>query len=711
MNYKTLHLKSWRYDMATNLNIETLNTDKNKLSITAKEPSIVRLIERFKNARELKGQEPESSTNVTETVHDMFKNEKMLNVLKRLYTVIESDPDYNPSEFTCTSLLETAVQYQLEDCVDAILKYTAKLLQINDKNKDQKTVLLFALSQFGNPYDVITLNNTQIRIILRLLRAGADPSMSDSKGNTALHYAAFTFCPEIIDAILNTPTILNTPNGKLLVNAQNARMEERSTPLISLLAIAGRNLNTAYNPNHPNYKNLLKRYRKCLELLVKAGADVNFERVVTAGYTHPMSSQISLLKEPYRSYPLHTAAQFCGEIIIRDLIDYGVKLNAKDSNGEDALRALLRRESQYADATVIKTLIDLGILDNSPLECLPNNSTELDKYRATIQALLPCLTKEYLDDMMLKILVEHWHDVSFDFELKNAAEKASASIFFHDFAFELSHEVCEAASKEQYEKHKKTITDTLNQFKITVEPKFILEILKNVIQKRAILLSNFSKLEAGQTVLHKVAQNGSPEQIQYILSTSIGKKYVSKRDNQGYVPFELLLSRKGPQDENFLKCFRVFLEYGYNTCVTDETEKSLLTLVSQKYYSYVIQSLSTNYLVSQIKDQSLKLEFLGEDGVVSEIDFLKNQERKVYEEAGKLKVRHNRREKLLVWIQENASDSSDALVMFSASAQSVSSTNNSGQDNKTQVVINDFKDQKDQKDQGQVATKRKVSTQ
>lgn len=155
----------------------------------------------------------------------------------------------------------------------------------------------------------------QLDLVRKLLVLGADPKLSDKKGETPLHIVCKHGNSRCVEILLQVDSSL-----------KDIRNKQGLTPLCK----------TLYRLETP-FKE--KQYYKTVDLLIEAGCDVNLS---------PITNMT----------PLHLVAQkWCNSKVIKKLIDAGADVNVTTTDSSPLMSALCR---QRVDKTTVSHLIDAG---------------------------------------------------------------------------------------------------------------------------------------------------------------------------------------------------------------------------------------------------------------------------------------------------------------------------------------------------------------
>ncbi|MDU8943489.1 ankyrin repeat domain-containing protein [Ovoidimarina sediminis] len=176
-------------------------------------------------------------------------------------------------------------------------------------------------------------------LIKMLLDAGADVSLRDDLGNTALHVAAkYSRSVDVVRELLNAGSDIharsNTGSTPLLAAASRpGGFEENHAEVVILLIAAGADARTKSDlGDTPLYRAASAKDSRVLSAILEAGADVN------------------AVSDWNGEAPLHKAAKYGDLRNIKLLIAAGADLNARDESGRTPLD--LARSSGRAPAII-----------------------------------------------------------------------------------------------------------------------------------------------------------------------------------------------------------------------------------------------------------------------------------------------------------------------------------------------------------------------
>ena len=228
-------------------------------------------------------------------------------------------------------------------------KYEGKGANINLRNAGGSTPLHLASR---------ALNEA---VVIRLIENGADVTLQDENGRTALNLARFNkYVDESgIEALL-CRELLALRGAKNTTQLGRAVLERDET-LVRKLIAAGADLNAVdANGNSPlhlvssgkeNFNVLLKQGKNIVRI---ADGDARIVTLLLDGKYEGKGANINL-RNAGGSTPLHLASRALNEAVVIRLIENGADVTLQDENGRTALN--LARFNKYVDESGIEALL------------------------------------------------------------------------------------------------------------------------------------------------------------------------------------------------------------------------------------------------------------------------------------------------------------------------------------------------------------------
>ncbi|WP_153798979.1 ankyrin repeat domain-containing protein [Foetidibacter luteolus] len=174
-----------------------------------------------------------------------------------------------------------------------------------------------------------------LALVEKLTAQGADINYTDAYGNCAVFSAAWEGNIEALDCYYRLGAVLDLEDTNLLCNsAFNGQKES-----VRWLLEKGANANFSFAGTGENALHYticktseMEERVEIVRLLIDAGIDVN-KRTIKGAVTLCFMRDAFLKAET----PLHRAAAYANEAIIKMLIDAGADKSAKDANGDSAI--------------------------------------------------------------------------------------------------------------------------------------------------------------------------------------------------------------------------------------------------------------------------------------------------------------------------------------------------------------------------------------
>ncbi|XP_048250511.1 uncharacterized protein LOC124116506 [Haliotis rufescens] len=177
-----------------------------------------------------------------------------------------------------------------------------------------------------------------------LLKAGADIQVQNRSGDTPLHYASMFGSQKCVDILLKAGADLKVQNetgDTPLHNASGRRLRER----FDLLQKDGVNVGDKIGRETP-YGVSMYRLKECVELLLKAGADVKVQN--ETGDT-----------------PLHNASRCGSQKCVELLLKAGADVKVQNETGDTPLHNASRCGFQKCVELLLKAGADVKVQNNS----------------------------------------------------------------------------------------------------------------------------------------------------------------------------------------------------------------------------------------------------------------------------------------------------------------------------------------------------------
>lgn len=242
---------------------------------------------------------------------------------------------------------------------EAVKNAIASGKNANEKDKDGKTALMYAAESNGDE-----------EVLGVLIKAGANVSARNNKGNVALHFAAVNKnCnPKIIDTILNAGSLVDVRNNEGLTPLMRAVHTKFNNSMnINALTSSGADVEATFEKDggiNPSNGMRVVLYLSVLAWAINSNNAENVRAVLEAGAYVNMRletrGEINGNFVSFYSSPLITAVMMPGVNIemLKLLLDAGADINAKDSAGFTALKFA----KQNNDAEAAKVLEARGAM-------------------------------------------------------------------------------------------------------------------------------------------------------------------------------------------------------------------------------------------------------------------------------------------------------------------------------------------------------------
>ena len=281
----------------------------------------------------------------------------------------------------------TTQESQIKELIDAI--HEKKLEELKELIKNNKLLVNIKLTDYGETALHIAAGRDYHQAVEELLAAGADINLEDTAGETPLLIAATRGYTNIVETLL-------------AVASAKAALEEPAQPHGEAIATFV-NRKDSYG-NTPLYNAAGSNRIKIVELLIKAGADIN-------------------LAENFGETSLHFAAANGHAEVVKQLIAANANVNKANPNGITPLynaaangHAEVVKELIAANANVNKASYN----DTTPLHIATANSrTEVVKQLIKAQANVNAKNKDG-ETPLSKSLWQYCADITKDLLLAGA---------------------------------------------------------------------------------------------------------------------------------------------------------------------------------------------------------------------------------------------------------------------------------------------------
>ena len=272
-------------------------------------------------------------------------------------TLIEAGADLNIQDKNGDTALHCAVWNGRNETTTTLIKAGA---DINIQNKEGVTPIQKAVER-GHHKITSTLIKAGARVakiknkkVLQcLIDAGADLSIKDNDGNTALHWAAFERDSEVEAALMMAGADINIRNKKGETPLSIAAGRGNNKVLQSLIE-AGADLNIQDNEGDTAFHSAaIERQSEVGAVLIKAGADLNIrnKKGETALKTTDEDGNILV----------HHAAEKGDSKDVTTLIEAGAELNIQNKNGFSPLIIAAEKGNNNVVHSLVQAGADLNI--------------------------------------------------------------------------------------------------------------------------------------------------------------------------------------------------------------------------------------------------------------------------------------------------------------------------------------------------------------
>ena len=299
------------------------------------------------------------------------RNKNAINVLLHA----EADPKIT-DDYGYTCLHHAVAGDCSKEVLETIINHGA---DVNATNKNNTTALITAC------------NKDKINAIKVLLRAGADPKITDESGDACLHhvvYGAGDCSKEVLEPLINHGADVNATNN-YNETALIIACSKRNTDAINILLSAGADPNIADDASDTCLRHAVRKdcSKEVLETIIKHGTDVNATNnnnqsaLMIACYTGNIDAINVLLRAEADpniidkiSGPALRIACYRGDIdAINVLLHAGADPNITDGDGDTSIHHAVRGScSTEALETIINHDVDVNITNK-------NNRTALMK--------------------------------------------------------------------------------------------------------------------------------------------------------------------------------------------------------------------------------------------------------------------------------------------------------------------------------------------
>jgi ankyrin repeat protein len=247
---------------------------------------------------------------------------------------------------------------------DAVKKIIQSASDINEKDIDNKTVLLWA-SLTGSDINEKDIDN---KIALWTSLKGLDINEKDIDNHTALHWASQKGYYKIVKLLIKSGADMDVKNNNYdTKTALHWASEKGYYKIVKLLIESGADMNI--KDRNSGYKTALcwasqKGHYKIVKLLIKSGADMNIKDRNNGNKT-----------------ALHWASQKGRHKIVKFLIKSGIDINVKDEAGWTSLSIAVTNEHKKIVKLLLKAKAKVNVKDNhgeTPLHwAIHKNSIEI----------------------------------------------------------------------------------------------------------------------------------------------------------------------------------------------------------------------------------------------------------------------------------------------------------------------------------------------
>ncbi len=197
--------------------------------------------------------------------------------------------------------------------------------------------------------------NGDLDTIRNLATQGANINFKDRFGNTAIFSAAWNGNIQALDLLYDLGATLDLGEANLLCNSAYNAQKESVTWLIQKGADANFTLATGENALHYaiSQTNHMSERTAIVQTLVNAGTDIHKKTI-------PRKETICFMRDAYLKgeTPLHRAAAYGDEALIKILLDAGADPSTRDVNGDTPISW---GSWHLRDSTILRLLLYKGV--------------------------------------------------------------------------------------------------------------------------------------------------------------------------------------------------------------------------------------------------------------------------------------------------------------------------------------------------------------
>lgn len=219
--------------------------------------------------------------------------------------------------------------------------------------------------------------NRNLEFSARLLRQSADPNMMDSKGLSALHYAAIRGFGPMVRLLLHYKAKPNLWDHQYTVTPLHYAALSSSPDCINLLVRNGAQINAGIEKRSALHYAVQKNAIKCVQLLLNYGANPNPPQIYVEtplhiaaemGYIEVLkalldkSADVTSQMGAKRNTALHLAAEDDFSECVKALIDAGANVNARNSDDQTPLHVACLSQSVETVDLLIKHGADVNAI-------------------------------------------------------------------------------------------------------------------------------------------------------------------------------------------------------------------------------------------------------------------------------------------------------------------------------------------------------------